>query len=127
MKTRIRVSHLVAGLLVVTLLAAGKCSTNTTYQALATVQATVDTGMKAYADLVVAGKISVADQDKVRKAFGDYQQSAGTATFAIEAAKAAQAASKQPDNTAVQTAIAKATDAATSLMVLLRQLGVKGV
>lgn len=43
------------------------------YKVLGTTEVAVDTAMKAYADLVVAGKISQATQDKVRKDFGIYQ------------------------------------------------------
>ena len=46
-----------------------------TYRATSTAAISVDTAMKIYADLVVAGKVSVENQDKVKKAYSTYQRS----------------------------------------------------
>jgi hypothetical protein len=44
------------------------------FKALGVTQVTVDVAMKTYADLVVAGKISQATQDSVRKDYAIYQE-----------------------------------------------------
>jgi hypothetical protein len=57
----------------------------TAFDVLGVTVTTVDASMKIYADLVVAGKVPQATQDKVRKAFETYQIAMGDAKVAVDA------------------------------------------
>jgi len=55
------------------------------YDALGVAAIAVDTGMKIYADRVVAGTVSQATQDAVRKDYGIYQTVMADAKIAVDA------------------------------------------
>ena len=52
------------------------------YKTLNIVATSVDAGMKAFADAVVANKVGAATQEKVRTAHGRYQKALGAAVVA---------------------------------------------
>jgi hypothetical protein len=91
------------------------------YQTVGTIHVTVDTGMKVYADLVVAGKVTQATQDQVRKAYGTY----AAAYQVVGDALIAYAKGTQTDKVAAQRAIDALTASSVDILALLRALGVK--
>ena len=82
------------------------------YRAIGAVKIAVDGGMTYYADQVVAGKVSAADQARVKAAFQSYTAAAGAAAAIMRASTDPA----PPDLTA----------AADALLNLLASLGVKG-
>jgi hypothetical protein len=82
-----------------------------TYQTIGSVKIAVDTAMNVYADRVIDGKITDAQQAQVRKAFGEYT---GTARAAAAVMRSTSDAAP-PDMAA----------AAQALLALLEVFGVK--
>lgn len=72
-------------LLVLSAMACATSAQKTTYDVLGVAVVAVDTGMKVYADAVVAGKVSQDMQAKVRKDFAAYQQAMTLARGAVDA------------------------------------------
>jgi hypothetical protein len=106
----------VRALVVVTILVSLGCSQNqqaVAYKTVGTLIVAVDTAMQAYAQRVGAGKVSAADQEKVKRAYGGYYDAIQVARTAIVASSG-----QAPPPEALATA-------AAALLDLLRGLGVK--
>lgn len=103
-----------AAVLAIVLVAACASTSPTTvaYRTVGAVKIAVDGGMTYYGQQVVAGKVSLPDQARVRAAFGSYTAAAGAAAAVMRAS----ANPAPPDLTA----------AADALLNLLSSLGVKG-
>lgn len=84
------------------------------YNSTASVESAVDHSMKAYASLVVAGKVSEADQAKVKTAYESYQKALTVAVIGVQGAKG------EPN--ATSAAIAGAVSAAAPLISLIQEL-----
>lgn len=102
-----------ATLLVLCLVAAGcKTTERRAYQVIGSVSVSVDTAMKVYADMVVAGKVSPENQAKVKRAYEVYQSAMASAHLAIMAARE----SGKQGNDAVNIALDAVSASATSLI-----------
>ena len=113
-----RISLALAALLIV-----AACSQNalsTAYKTIGTIQVTVDTGMKIYADMVVAGKVPQATQDKVKAAYGSY-----FAAMQVAKDSLVVVASAPTGTPSLDVAVAAVEASANDLLTLLRSLGVK--
>ncbi len=107
----------IKALCVLVLVAAVACASfaGNAYKTLGTVVVSVDTSMQEYGDLVRAGKISQATQDKVKSAYLKYYSAMGAARAALKAyqeQKATQATT--------QPALNEAFAAASALLELLK-------
>jgi hypothetical protein len=82
-------TNLKRSLAVLLIVASAACATQsaqkTTYDVLGIASVAVDTGMKIFADRVVAGTVPQALQDTVRKDYGIYQAAMATAHAAVNA------------------------------------------
>lgn len=74
-----------AALIIVATVACPASTQKTAYDVLGIAAVGVDTAMKVYADQVVAGKVSQATQDAVKKDYGTYQIVMKDAQIAVKA------------------------------------------